>query len=85
MREGARQRIILKGDVPSPANPPKGCNFCTRCPKVFDRCRVEKPALREVEPGRLVACHLYDGSRITSPDQPGATKANVPNQQGVSP
>jgi len=57
--ESTRSRIILKGDVPSPANPPKGCNFCTRCPRVFDRCRVEKPELVQVEPGRLVACHLY--------------------------
>ncbi len=55
-----RKRIILKGDVPSPARPPAGCNFCTRCPRVFDRCRVEKPDLVEVMPGRLVACHLYD-------------------------
>ena len=55
----SRQRIILKGDVPSPANPPKGCNFCTRCPKVMDICRQVKPDLAEVEPGRLVACHLY--------------------------
>jgi oligopeptide transport system ATP-binding protein len=60
-----RSRIILKGDVPSPANPPKGCNFCTRCPRVFDRCRVEKPELVQVEPGRHVACHLY--SAITDP------------------
>ena len=58
-REGSRQRIILKGDVPSPANPPKGCAFCTRCSKVMDICRTERPALTEPEPGRQVACHLY--------------------------
>jgi oligopeptide transport system ATP-binding protein len=81
-REGARQRIILQGDVPSPANPPKGCNFCTRCPKVFDRCRVEKPDLVEVEPGRLVACHLYPAITHPSPDQPGGTKSSKPTQQG---
>ncbi|MBS0563792.1 MAG: ATP-binding cassette domain-containing protein [Proteobacteria bacterium] len=57
--EAARERIILKGDVPSPANPPRGCNFCTRCPKVMDICRTVKPALAEVGPGRLVACHLH--------------------------
>ncbi|MFO1175669.1 MAG: ABC transporter ATP-binding protein [Paracoccaceae bacterium] len=57
--EAARERIILKGDVPSPANPPKGCNFCTRCPKVMDICKTVKPDLIEVEPGRHVACHLY--------------------------
>lgn len=55
-----RDRIILKGDVPSPARPPKGCNFCTRCPKAFARCHVEKPQLQQVEPGRQVACHLFD-------------------------
>ena len=58
-RAGAKGRIILKGDVPSPANPPKGCAFCTRCPKVMDICRTERPVLAEVEPGRQVACHLY--------------------------
>ena len=61
-RESTRARIILRGDVPSPANPPRGCNFCTRCPRVFDRCRVEKPDLVQVEPGRLVACHLYSAT-----------------------
>jgi peptide/nickel transport system ATP-binding protein len=53
-----RTRIILAGDVPSPINPPSGCRFHTRCPYVFDRCRVESPELREVSPGRHVACHL---------------------------
>jgi oligopeptide transport system ATP-binding protein len=52
-------RIILQGDVPSPANPPEGCNFCTRCPKVMDICRKIDPEFREVKPGRFVACHLY--------------------------
>lgn len=72
-----RNRIILKGDVPSPANPPKGCNFCTRCPKVMDICRTVKPDLIEVEPGRLVACHLYTAAGST-----GASEANERNQQG---
>ncbi|MES2813924.1 MAG: dipeptide ABC transporter ATP-binding protein [Pseudomonadota bacterium] len=72
-----RNRIILKGDVPSPANPPKGCNFCTRCPKVMDICRTVKPDLLEVEPGRLVACHLYTAAGST-----GASEANERNQQG---
>jgi oligopeptide transport system ATP-binding protein len=52
-------RTILEGDVPSPANPPKGCNFCTRCPQVMDICRRIDPEFREVKPGRFVACHLY--------------------------
>lgn len=53
-----RQRIILKGDVPSPINPPSGCRFHTRCPFVFDRCRSEEPVLRPVRDGHLAACHL---------------------------
>jgi peptide/nickel transport system ATP-binding protein len=55
-----RQRIILKGDVPSPINPPKGCRFHTRCPYAFDRCRVEEPRLQATEPEHLAACHLLD-------------------------
>jgi len=82
-----RERIILKGDVPSPANPPKGCNFCTRCPKVFDLCRAVKPDLVEVEPGRLVACHLYNEKNYAA-GPTGATEAQEhrqqTNQQGVS-
>ena len=56
-----RDRVILTGDVPSPINPPSGCRFHTRCPYVFDRCRVEEPALREMPgggPGQRAACHL---------------------------
>lgn len=78
--ETTRQRIILQGDVPSPANPPKGCNFCTRCPRVFDICRAEKPILQQVEPGRWVACHLYQ----TDARSTGAAEAKERNQQGVT-
>jgi peptide/nickel transport system ATP-binding protein len=53
-----RQRIILRGDVPSPINPPAGCRFHTRCPFAFDRCRVEEPLLRKVSTGQISACHL---------------------------
>jgi peptide/nickel transport system ATP-binding protein len=53
-----RQRIILTGDVPSPINPPSGCRFHTRCPFVFDRCRVEEPVLRSVGVEHVSACHL---------------------------
>ena len=60
-----QKRIILKGDVPSPSNPPKGCNFCTRCPRVTDICRQIDPKYREVEPGRFVACHLYNDTNPT--------------------
>jgi oligopeptide transport system ATP-binding protein len=81
-REATRRRTILKGDVPSPANPPRGCTFSTRCPMVFDRCRAERPDLITVEPGRMVACHLV------TPQQPhtGSTRgieAVEPIQQGA--
>jgi peptide/nickel transport system ATP-binding protein len=56
----ARTRLILRGDVPSPVNPPKGCRFHTRCPYVFDRCRIEEPALPPHAEGHLAACHLND-------------------------
>ena len=58
--EEKRQRIILEGDVPSPANPPKGCNFSTRCPQVMDICREQEPAFRAVGAGHFVACWLYE-------------------------
>jgi peptide/nickel transport system ATP-binding protein/oligopeptide transport system ATP-binding protein len=53
-----RQRIVLKGDLPSPASPPSGCRFHTRCPYAFERCRVEEPAFEEKAPGHWAACHL---------------------------
>jgi peptide/nickel transport system ATP-binding protein/oligopeptide transport system ATP-binding protein len=55
-----RARTILTGDVPSPINPPPGCHFHTRCPYAHARCRIERPALREVMPGHAVSCHLHD-------------------------
>lgn len=54
-----KERILLTGDVPSPANPPKGCYFHPRCPKVMPICSKEEPILREIEKNHFTACHLY--------------------------
>lgn len=58
IKERRRKRIILEGDVPSPANPPKGCRFHTRCPLAVDVCREENPEWREAVDKHWVACHL---------------------------
>ena len=55
------KRIILEGSIPSPANPPKGCKFHTRCSRCMDICKTERPDLREIRPGHFCACHLYNG------------------------
>jgi oligopeptide/dipeptide ABC transporter ATP-binding protein len=54
-----RERIILQGDLPSPANPPTGCVFHTRCPMATDVCKQKRPEWKEVKPNHHVACHLY--------------------------
>ena len=58
--ESQRQRTILKGSLPSPSDPPKGCNFCTRCPVAVEHCHEVEPELREVSPEHQVACHLVE-------------------------
>ena len=59
-RQRNRRRIPLVGEIPSPANPPPGCRFHPRCPYAVDRCKVDEPEFREVEPNRWVACHLVE-------------------------
>lgn len=53
-----KERLLLRGELPSPVNPPSGCRFHTRCPYATDKCRTQEPEMRPVE-GRMVACHLY--------------------------
>ena len=57
--DDVRERIILQGDVPSPANPPSGCSFHTRCPHATEECQTVRPAFQDVGDGHFVACHLY--------------------------
>lgn len=57
-----REQVIIKGDIPSPSNPPSGCTFHTRCPFKMDVCTQVVPKFQEIEPGHSVACHLYDES-----------------------
>jgi peptide/nickel transport system ATP-binding protein len=58
--EAIKKRIMLEGEVPSPANPPSGCHFHPRCRYAEEVCSQEVPALREISPGHMVACHLAD-------------------------
>ena len=70
----ARRRIVLQGDLPSPARPPDGCRFHTRCPSARDRCRIEVPELRFVRAGHLAACHFAE--ELASPSSGGSGGAS---------
>lgn len=56
--EGKREKLVLEGEIPSPTNPPSGCRFHTRCPRVQERCRIEEPALTPDDDNRRFACHF---------------------------
>jgi len=58
--EASRQHVILEGEIPSPANPPPGCPFNTRCPIAQDRCVAEEPVWRELSSNHWVACHFAE-------------------------
>ncbi|WP_420869173.1 ABC transporter ATP-binding protein [Cytobacillus horneckiae] len=66
--EDMRERIILKGELPSPMNPPSGCVFRTRCPHAMDACATIKPEWQEIEKNHFVACHLYNQEVIGRKD-----------------
>jgi oligopeptide transport system ATP-binding protein len=59
--EARRPRAIMSGEVPSALRPPPGCRFHTRCPRAMAVCKTDAPRLRELSPGRAVACHLHAG------------------------
>ncbi len=63
---GRRDPAAIDGEIPDALNPPSGCRFRTRCPRAFDRCSIEEPALREIEAGRLAACHLSDPAAVVT-------------------
>jgi dipeptide transport system ATP-binding protein len=73
-----RKRIVLQGELPSPLSPPSGCVFSTRCPYAVERCRAERPPLREVD-GRQVACHFAEEWFVRGfPGEPTADNASLP-------
>jgi peptide/nickel transport system ATP-binding protein len=83
--EDRRERILLAGDLPSPANPPSGCRFHTRCPwRQAEKCDTERPVLREIVPGHKVACHWAEDIR-SGEIKPHEVKAVLVEEEGISP
>ena len=81
---GPRERIILKGDLPSPLDPPAGCKFSTRCPFVSERCRSERPQLRPLPDGRSVACHFPRQANQDSSAHLDASNGRAPIESQAS-
>ena len=75
--EAKRTRIILEGDVPSPANPPTGCRFHPRCPWAKDRCREDVPELTRVADGHEVACHFWSEIEEAGGELPAGSRRTV--------
>jgi peptide/nickel transport system ATP-binding protein len=71
-----RRFAAIRGEIPSPLAPPPGCHFHPRCPHALPRCKIERPVLREIAPGRWSACHLNDSaSGAGAPDTEVANEA----------
>ena len=75
VKERQRKRIVLKGDIPSPVNPPPGCRFHTRCPVAFERCKVEVPPLTDYGGGHFAACHWVEEHGGKAPDVASSASA----------
>jgi peptide/nickel transport system ATP-binding protein len=75
--EAQRERILLQGDLPSPSDPPPGCVFSTRCWKVQDRCKVDVPELRQVEPDHFIACHFPEKRDTQLPGAVGPARSGA--------
>ncbi len=84
-KRNRRAAVRLRGDAPSPLDPPPGCRFHTRCPYAQERCRTEVPALREAVPDHWVACHFVtsDGARA-SPPQAKAIATETATSSGAT-
>lgn len=76
------KRVILKGDVPSPINPPSGCRFHTRCPACYEPCKTIQPKTIEAEPGHFVTCHLYDSEYASSDSKVWSSLPQPPQLSG---